>query len=302
MTRRRSIDARAPFLVWASADDAGSSLCDHGIWVDSSFAMLHAEPHGVVLSVRAAERGEDGSVYATTAAVKVICSLDTARCIPTDDDAAAFLAEHTWFESRLEAHMDLVRGRVERVTAQRDRDTSARRALASSEPGKMIAFEDLFPFDWDLLIAHDGEHYWGVDQYCSNPSCDCSELVVTLHRVRDKDSSAPTIGRATLDLSAEAPTIRVTSSLALEVFKKFWAEHEVELRPRASEARRAILRYGLARATSATRAAHRGASSSPTTSRTSRNAPCHCGSGKKFKRCCLNARRDDGAVDARPVR
>ena len=91
-----------------------------------------------------------------------------------------------------------------------------------------------------------------------------------------------------LDLSTASPTIRVTSSLAIEPFKTFWAEHEFALRVRAVEARGAVRRYARAPARSVARSASPMAAFSVTASRTPRNASCPCGSGK-FKRCCLDA-------------
>jgi uncharacterized protein YchJ len=287
----RSVDACAPFVVWASSDDAGYVLCDHGAWVDTRFETLDLERRTLVSTVRAAERADDDSVYATTDRVNLTCRLDTGQCTANDADAAAFLAQHTWFERQLQSHMTLVRGRADRAARQRDRETSARHALANAEPGKMIAFDGLFPADWDLLVTHEGAHYWGVDQYCANPACDCAQLAVTLYHLR---AGAPVIGRARLDLALQRPTIETSSPIAADVFKAFWAEHEAALRARRTEARNAIVRFAPQSAKPAPAAAL-----PPSGSRTPRNAPCPCGSGKKYKRCCLGARvgeSEDGIV------
>ena len=291
---RRSLDACSPFVVWASPDGAGLAQCDHGIWVDTRLDAGDLARGATTLTIRAVERSDATSVSTTSDPVDVTCLLDTGGCTANDDGAASFLAEHLWFETHLQAQLHVVRQRVARAAAQRDRETSARRALANIAPGTMIVYADLFPADWDLLVTHDDDgFYWGVDQYCSNPACDCTQVAVTIHRLREGESAAPVIGRVRLDLALQRPTIDANTSLAGAVFATLWATHEATLRARRDEARRAVLRYAGAKVQ------HISTSTAPTGSRAPRNAPCPCGSGKKFKRCCLGVRADDARL-ARP--
>jgi hypothetical protein len=278
----RSVDAGGPLFVWEPSDDGD------GVSVDARFETLDVERRSVVFAVRAAERDDDdGSLYATSDPTRVTCLLDTGACTADDDDAAAFLADRPWFEEGLQRHMDHVRQRAWRAVAQRDRETAARRVLATAAPGKMLAFHDLFPADWDLLFSHDDALYWIVDLYCPNPACDCSSVALTLYHLR-KGAPAPLrVGEAQVDLASERPLLEVSTPAARELFAAFWNEHEERLRPRRDEARRAVLRHAPPPATSAPAAATTAAPVSP--ARPPRNAPCPCGSGKKYKRCCLGA-------------
>ncbi len=144
----RSLDAGGPLLVSAPSDE------DEGLWVEPRFEPLEVEQRTVVLEVRTVERDDDdGALLAPSDPARVICLLDTGACTADDDAACVLLADHPELEARLQPHMeDHVRQRAWRAVAQRDRETAARRVLANAEPGRMVAFQDLFPADWDLLF------------------------------------------------------------------------------------------------------------------------------------------------------
>ncbi len=121
-------------------------------------APLDVEQRTVVLDVWTVERDDDdGALFATSDAARVICRLETGACTADDDAARVLLSDHPELEARLQSHMDHVRQRALRAVAQRDRETTARRVLANAEPAIMVAFHDLFPADWDLLFKHDGD-------------------------------------------------------------------------------------------------------------------------------------------------
>lgn len=273
----RSLDAGGP--LWVGAPDADGE----GVSVDALFETLDVERRSVVLSACAGESDdEDGARYPTSDPVRLTCLLDTGECSPDDDDARTFLAEHPWFESRFQRHMDHVRQRAWRAVAQRDRETAARRVLASAKPGRMIAFHRLFPAGWDLLFRHGDAIYWVVDQYCPNPTCDCSSAALTLYRLGVEDAAPIPMGEAQVDLARDRPpleVLEVSDEAARDLFAAFWDEYEERLRPRRDEVRRAVLRYA-----APAKPAQALPSGAP---RPSRNAPCPCGSGKKYKRCCL---------------
>jgi len=277
--RGRSLDAGGPLWVEAPGDD------DDGVSVDARFETLDVERRTVVLAVRTAEHDDDGSLYATSEPMTLSCVLDTGDCIPTDDAAATFLVDHPWFEEQLQTHMDHLRQRAWRAVAQRDRETAARRVLEGASDGTMIAFERPFPADWDLLFLHDGVLHWVLDQYCPNPACECSSVALTVYQIRG-EAPAARMGEASVDLAGDQPRLEVATEAARELFDTFWDKYAERLRPRRDEARRVVLRY-----------AAQPASAQPARSgsRIPRNASCPCGSGKKYKRCCLTA-----AADAAP--
>lgn len=158
----------------------------------------------------------------------------------------------------------------------------------------MVAFQDLFPADWDLLFKHDGEIYWVIDRYCPTPSCDCRSVALTLCRLRTDNPAPLVIGDADADLARQPPLIEVTSPAAREPFAALSRELLKRLALRRAEARRAVLRH-------TTPSTAEPAARSLAGSRTPRNAPCPCGSGKKFKRCCLGAGPTDTGASINSV-
>jgi hypothetical protein len=156
------------------------------------------------------------------------------------------------------------------------------RAAYSRTPSQASwSLQDIFPADWDLLFKHDGETYWVIDRYCPTPSCDCSSVALTLCRLQTDNPAPIVVGDADADLARESPVLEVTTPAARQPFAAFSRELLERLPLRREEARRAVLRHAAAAAPA------KPAALSLPASRTPRNAPCPCGSGKKFKRCCL---------------
>ncbi len=296
MSRGRSVDAGGAFVVWASATNdahaAADAQCPHAASVDMLFDTLVPE-RSIVLSVREAERSNDGSVHATLERIELTCLLESGQCVANDGAGADFLLANAWFETRLQSWMDLVRERAARAAAQEDRCTSALRALAAHEHGKMISFDELFPADWDLIVTHEGVPYWVIDQYCVKPNCDCGEIAFEVHELLG-DGTAPKVGLARINVRDAQTKVRATSSLIIDIYNSMWADSKEKLRSRLHEVRR-VTREGADAAppangissTASLRTATGHVAASQNRSRPTRNEPCPCGSGKKFKRCCL---------------
>lgn len=292
MSGGRSVDAGGAFVVWASAKDGALAPsvedCQHAASVDMLFDTLVPE-RSIVLSVREAERSNDGSVQATLERIELTCLLQSGQCSANDDAGADFLVANSWFETKLQSWMDLVRERAARAAAQADRRTSARRALAAHERGTMISFDELFPADWDLIVTYEGVPYWVIDQYCVKPNCDCGEIAFEVHQLSG-DGTAPKVGLARVNVRDAQTKVRATSALIIEIYNSMWADSKAKLRSRLHEVRRVTGEEADDAATangSSPRTATAHTAASPNRTRPTRNEPCPCGSGKKFKRCCL---------------
>ena len=42
----------------------------------------------------------------------------------------------------------------------------------------LVPYCDVFPWDFDLTVAHSGRKYLATDTYCMNPSCRCDDVAV----------------------------------------------------------------------------------------------------------------------------
>jgi hypothetical protein len=141
----------------------------------------------------------------------------------------------------------------------------------------MIPYDYLFPAAWDLILQHEGQTYWAIDHHCPNPACHCADIVVAIHRT--DSPHAEHVGDVRVDLR-RARKPQASDPYAARIFDRIWDRYRDELIRRHAQVRQALPRLSApAPATSAIAAA---------AERVPRNAPCPCGSGKKFKRCCLS--------------
>jgi uncharacterized protein YchJ len=270
---KRSLDAGGPFVLPAPPLVPAAPTCGHGILVETRFdAPSAARTDEITLLLRPAEQLEGTAVRADGEPVTVALSLATGRCTPREEYSTRFLREHPWLSDVLAERLPWLRERTRRAAAQRDR-TPSREALEHAEPGTMVPYDELFPADWDLFVTHGGHTYWVVDHHCVNPACSCAEVVVELHRI--EEPKAEYVGEVRVDRHKRLARPKASTPLAAEVFARLWATHGSEFVRRHDEVRGLVLHP---------RSAHPG----PTGPRPARNAPCPCGSGKKYKRCCAD--------------
>jgi len=263
--------------VWA-ADEGRSSACQHGVWIDPRYAARsEALLDELTLLLRDAERDGQDAASVFGEPVTVTLTLSKASVSARDERAQQFLDEHAWLGASLELHVDRLRSTVRRAAAQSDRSASVAAGLEKSAPGDLVPYGDLFPADWDLLIQHGGHTYWAMDLHCPNPACTCVEIVVNFENVDARETRL--VGEARLALDARRPKDpRCSTPLAAELFEKLWARRRDELERRRAEVRAAVLRHAKRRPVTAA------VEGTPPT--IARGAPCPCGSGKKYKRCC----------------
>jgi hypothetical protein len=134
----------------------------------------------------------------------------------------------------------------------------------------MVSFWEVFPYDFDLTVAHEDRLYLADDQYCLEPACTCEELGVCFADTAEGES----LGRARASLrSPRAVTIEGEPVIA-KLWNALLDHHGPRTLPERFKRMRALAR---SRAPS-----HRNV----VRSQVGRNAPCPCDSGRKFKRCC----------------
>lgn len=284
--RKYSADSGEPIPVWPADIDCGheddcecEDASERGVWVDTRVAGDTHERGALVLALRECEDDDGDDVVRIDERVAISCALETGELTPLRTEGAIFLKRHPWLEEALREELPRFRRRAERAADQRDRETAAQRALAQSG-NAMLPYHAFFPADWDLLPVCDGQRYWAVDLYCRNPDCTCTSSVIRFHRVED-DATMTFFGEVTLDYADAEPRARTSSLDAARVFERLWKESEYSLRARHAETSGVVRRF-------APRMKER-VVAPPVAGRIPRNGPCPCGSGKKFKRCCLDA-------------
>jgi SEC-C motif len=173
--------------------------------------------------------------------------------------------------------------------------------LPNAEDGKMIGFVDVFPCGLALNFTWNNEA-WAVDeQYCVQPGCKCKETVLSFLKLMDAAGQKATLIQDTPSLLynyhtlASKPVARgPAGSPALDGLLAALKRAHADLNPQL-EFRHLIMqtlytRHCLARAQ--TRRQSQSADPRPAGSpKIGRKEPCPCGSGRKYKHCCMNKPR-----------
>ena len=173
--------------------------------------------------------------------------------------------------------------------------------LPDADDGTMVRFVEVFPLGLALNFTWNNEA-WAVDeQYCVQPGCKCKETVLSFLKLADA------AGRKTIKIE-DAPVLRynyhtqVSKPLArgpagsppldglLAALKREHASLNLQLELRQLLMQSLYARHHQAR-TRARLQAQLANPSSAVALKIGRNEPCPCGSGRKYKQCCLNKPR-----------
>lgn len=168
----------------------------------------------------------------------------------------------------------------------------------------MTSYFDLIPGEYDpshkdgmfpagSIIIHQGRRWWVTDQYCAEPECDCQESVLGFSNLDSAEKAKDDL--IVYRKSSKSYEIRefdrqqLTREEAEELYgawsrcKPFWFDDdEMRLRKRQLQSvkKRAIYQDWKLTANSRN-------PETPPPLKIGRNDPCPCGSGKKYKKCCL---------------
>ena len=178
------------------------------------------------------------------------------------------------------------RQRWQRVKGQQRRDEWRTADWSRIDRDALVPFMEIFPSDWDLAVIVNGRRYWVIDCWCLRPGCACQEIAVDFI-----DSAGVPTGMARIDVGAWAVT-KSDNDEAARLADRVIAHTSLrgEFRARRTRVRgvaHALPRFLESRgvrppASGPLERQHTGTG----VAKVGRNAPCPCGSGKKFKRCC----------------
>lgn len=120
--------------------------------------------------------------------------------------------------------------------------------------------------------------------------------MVELQRIDPQHASH--VGRLEIDFAVTRVRPKASTAKAAALFAPLWAEHAAELVMRYGEVRRAVRQLAALREAELHGAPAHDEDRGPARPRISRNAPCPCGSGKKYKRCCADGHAAAARADA----
>ena len=180
-----------------------------------------------------------------------------------------------------------------RTTPVSEMDTSD---LPKTEGGRMVGFVDVFPAGMTMSL-HWKNEIWAVDdQYCVQPGCDCGETVLSFLKLKDatgqvaiQTNKPPAIHfnyrTKVFKLANPGPAGSPAATDLLTAFRQQHSPVKEKLQ----------LRHSILQSVYAGELLNRLESDLPSTAaepkitlpKIGRNDPCPCGSGRKYKQCCL---------------
>lgn len=172
-------------------------------------------------------------------------------------------------------HLAFLRARWQRTKAQRT-DEWQKLDFSTIDIDAMVPYLQLVPSDWDLCVDQGSHRYWFIDYWCMKPGCPCKEFKIEVLR-----ADGGTIGMVEAETSKWQGKKSKSESVALSLWQN--GIRDPLVRKTLEERRRKVrvLAERLRRECDLELAAP------TTTPLAGRNEPCPCGSGKKYKKCCL---------------
>lgn len=189
-----------------------------------------------------------------------------------------------WLQPRLDGEfLDMLHERWLRAKGWRQR-TPEEVKWPTREAGQLFGWHETHPDERRDLFLDDGIVFMADDLYCVNPACLCHEAVIAFAELFERDR-ARSIGYIRVSL----PDLQVIewqpSRQKQAILERLWAAFQ-QRHPHAAERlgtrKQRMSELGQAQLdVSAPRKILQAG-----TAKVGRNAPCPCGSGLKYKRCC----------------
>lgn len=245
------------------------------------------------------ERAPDGRAQITVRhPVGHLPDLYCPLVIHLPDGAVSFPEDHTPAAGHQELlnevrsglcaeHLNLLRRRQPQPTADPDEDWK-NRDWSWVRKGMCVGWAELFPKSQAWTFEHEGVPIFVDDQYCATAACSCSEVILSYFRIdrrRPHDAEGVLLGAVRYDLQTGRPKLESTAAGSS-------AKSVLALTDTLFEVRSAVRdelkdRFRFMRGFADWLAQRRLAQRPPAAAAPGRNEPCPCGSGRKYKKCCL---------------
>jgi len=164
--------------------------------------------------------------------------------------------------------------------------------LPNADDGHLVPFTEVFPLGLSLNFTFEKAAWAADEQYCVQPRCRCTEIVLSFLQLKDATgrrttslrdvpalrydyrshtsrhlapgpSITPATGRLLAALKIAYPSLDMRLELHHRILQSLYARHYLARVKQRLETQLSVRREKIGR-----------------------NDPCPCGSGKKFKKCC----------------
>jgi hypothetical protein len=142
----------------------------------------------------------------------------------------------------------------------------------------------------DFIFTVSGTQFWVRDRYCINPGCSCKEITLSFAEF-DQEQKPKELGVVSIVLKHfrvdGVQAVGASSEKLTQICQKFQKQAGVKRILKTRQKEMKIIGKEIVELSSIKRSQGR-QSISQAGRKVGRNAPCPCGSGKKYKKCCLN--------------
>lgn len=153
------------------------------------------------------------------------------------------------------------------------------------DPSSVVLFREIFPYASYFFFDEEANiPYMVYDQYCSNHKCNCTYVVLSFTADGGNEDFAFRYNYKTNEIELldgwekEVPFSEANNYVQL--LKEKYIDFDKKLKERNEIMRYLFKKFTIRMNTQLVRAKKSGEK------KIGRNAPCPCGSGKKYKRCC----------------
>lgn len=170
-----------------------------------------------------------------------------------------------------------------RVKKQKNNDAWKKKDWSWWTPGDLVNFNEVYPDDFSFVFSLCDKSYVGIDHYCITPGCTCNDVAIYFFCI-DENNELGTVFSDTTKLKVKDVHPQMSSKEDLLKLLDQLSIQYPDLRTRLQKRHKEMKRVG------GEIAKMSGNFTAPVVAQTKvkRNAPCPCGSGKKYKKCCMD--------------
>jgi hypothetical protein len=221
---------------------------------------------------------------------KANINIDTAKITDIETDQPDNKAYYVDFLEKALAEKDLfeIIERRWRMVKKVNFDNWKNKDWSSWEQGELISWNDIFPDDRQIVLNENKNRILIDDQYCITPGCTCKNITVSFISIGSKNKGQ-NLGAMFIDTEkwqvdyvepaagTEDKLIKLWQKIQKKYpsIKKTLLERMDEMKTIGKEITRLSGNMRIAPL------------KNHLNKKVGRNEPCPCGSGKKYKKCCL---------------
>ena len=299
----KSLDDGGPFIIWENGKKGDlkrgmlvdTMVCDnpecryihiHADAIDERFTDVTLKGGKLTYSLRRKKGQKAAPVPKQQLAASF--HIDSSEVSVAADTPAQLRDPEllSWLRREIAEGLSAALVRRWRMYKEPDHDQWRRMDWGWWEEGVLVGWGDVFPDEPDFLLDVTGARYWIRDLYCVTPDCPCTDVTFSFAECADMEETRQ-LGSVRIDLKrftvADIQPIGASSEDLMGLYQVFLKEGK-RLKRTLKTRQKAMRAIGEEIATMSGANAQKDFKLSP---KVGRNDPCPCGSGKKYKKCCL---------------